>query len=89
MTGIFESDERTLEFISRRVRRKHRANAVYFRPDPDAEYAEKCVIDLSQVTSFVAVHPSPDNVVPVTELKDYELDGCFIGACTTAEEDCK
>ncbi|KAI1148096.1 aconitase iron-sulfur domain-containing protein [Nemania diffusa] len=87
VTGIFESDERTLEFISRRVRRKHRANAVYFRPDPDAEYAEKCVIDLSQVTSFVAVHPSPDNVVPVTELKDYELDGCFIGACTTAEED--
>ncbi|KAI0112253.1 hypothetical protein GGR51DRAFT_557435 [Nemania sp. FL0031] len=87
VTGIFESDERTLEFISRRLRRKDRANAVYFRPDPDAEYAEQRTINLSQVTSFVAVYPSPDNVVPVTELRDYELDGCFIGACTTAEED--
>ncbi|KAI1426361.1 hypothetical protein F5Y12DRAFT_784069 [Xylaria sp. FL1777] len=87
VTGVFESDERTLEYISRRVRRKYRSNAVYFRADPDAEYAEQRTIDLSQVTSFVALCPSPDNVVPVTEIKDYELDGCFIGACTTAEED--
>ncbi|TGJ79978.1 hypothetical protein E0Z10_g8784 [Xylaria hypoxylon] len=87
VTGIFESDERTVEYISRRVTRKHRSNAVYFRADPDAEYAGQHVIDLSQVTSFVAMCPSPDNVVPVTELQDYELDGCFIGACTTAEED--
>ncbi|KAF2968023.1 hypothetical protein GQX73_g5567 [Xylaria multiplex] len=87
VTGIFESDERTLEYISRRVTRKHRSNAVYFRADPNAEYAGQHVIDLSQVTSFVALCPSPDNVVPVTELQDYELDGCFIGACTTAEED--
>ncbi|KAJ3565701.1 hypothetical protein NPX13_g7408 [Xylaria arbuscula] len=87
VTGIFESDERTLEYISRRLRRKYRSGATYFRADLDAEYAEQRVIDLSQVTSFVAVHPSPDNVVPVTELREYELDGCFIGACTTAEED--
>ncbi|KAI0425598.1 hypothetical protein F5Y09DRAFT_94947 [Xylaria sp. FL1042] len=87
VTGIFESDERTLEYISRRVRRKYRSNAVYFRADPDAEYAEQHVIDLSQISSFVAICPSPDNVVPVTEVQGYELDGCFIGACTTAEED--
>ncbi|KAI0804954.1 hypothetical protein GGR55DRAFT_308661 [Xylaria sp. FL0064] len=87
VTGIFESDERTLEYISRRVRRKYRSNAVYFRADSDAEYAEQRVIDLSQITSFVAICPSPDNVVPVTEIQGYELDGCFIGACTTAEED--
>ncbi|KAK5636608.1 hypothetical protein RRF57_012320 [Xylaria bambusicola] len=87
VTGIFEPDERTLEYISKRLRRKYRSGAAYFRADPDAGYAEQRVIDLSQVTSFVAVHPSPDNVVPVTELRDYELDGCFIGACATAEED--
>ena len=77
-----------MEYISRRLRGKYRSGDTYFRADPDAEYAEQHAIDLSQVTSFVAVHPSPDNVVPVTELRDYELDGCFIGACTTAEEDC-
>lgn len=87
VTGIFESDERTQESISRRVRRKYRDDAVYFLPDPDAKYVEQRIIDLSQVTSFIAVYPSPDNVVPVTELQDYNLDGCFIGACTTAEED--
>ncbi|KAI1295807.1 hypothetical protein F5Y03DRAFT_387354 [Xylaria venustula] len=87
VTGIFESDERTVEYISRRIRRKYRSNAVYFRADDDAEFAGQHVIDLSQVTSFVAMCPSPDNVVPVTEVQHYELDGCFIGACTTAEED--
>ncbi|KAI0392697.1 hypothetical protein F5Y17DRAFT_477390 [Xylariaceae sp. FL0594] len=87
VTGIFEADERTVDFISRRARRKYREGGVYYRPDPDAEYAAQFTIDLSRVTSFVALCPSPDNVVPVTELSDYKLDGCFIGACTTAEED--
>lgn len=35
----------------------------------------------------MAKYPNPDDVVPVTEFKGTELDGCFIGACTTAEED--
>jgi hypothetical protein len=45
------------------------------------------VIDLAQVESFVARYPSPDDVVPVSELGGTLLNGCFIGACTTAEED--
>jgi homoaconitase/3-isopropylmalate dehydratase large subunit len=36
---------------------------------------------------MVALFPSPDNVVPVGEVAGKKLDGCFIGACTTAEED--
>lgn len=35
----------------------------------------------------MARYPSPDDVVPVSELAGTSLDGCFIGACTTAEED--
>jgi homoaconitase/3-isopropylmalate dehydratase large subunit len=35
----------------------------------------------------VAVFPSPDKVVPVSEVAGQSLHGCFIGACTTAEED--
>lgn len=45
------------------------------------------MIDLAQVESFVARYPSPDDVVPVSELGGTLLNGCFIGACTTAEED--
>ncbi|GAM86939.1 hypothetical protein ANO11243_049600 [Dothideomycetidae sp. 11243] len=66
---------------------KHRRGATYFRPDPDAVYAATHVIDLSQVESFVARYPKPDDVVPVSDMVGTALDGCFIGACTTAEED--
>lgn len=36
---------------------------------------------------MVALFPSPDNVVPVTHIAGMKLDGVFIGACTTGEED--
>ena len=35
----------------------------------------------------MARYPSPDDVVPISEVEGMHLDGCFIGACTTAEED--
>lgn len=60
---------------------------MYFKPDEDAVYAQTCVIDLSQTESCVARHPNPDDVVSVQEMANTSLDGCFIGACTTAEED--
>ncbi len=44
-------------------------------------------INLGDVEFSVAVYPSPDNVVPVSEVEGKHLDGCFIGACTTTEED--
>ena len=31
--------------------------------------------------------PSPDNVVPISDKADLALDGVFIGACTTTEEE--
>lgn len=57
------------------------------RPDDGASYAETATIDLSKVQSFVAKYPRPDDVVPVSDVQGQRLDGCFIGACTTAEED--
>ena len=35
----------------------------------------------------IALYPSPDNVQPVSAVAGKKLDGVFIGACTTAEED--
>lgn len=60
---------------------------MYFRPDADAVYAAVHEIDLTNVGSFIARYPKPDDVVPVTEEEGMELDECFIGACTTTEED--
>lgn len=73
--------------INRRKSPRHKQNSYYFYPDEDAEYVETHIIDLAKVESFVARYPSPDDVVPVSELEGTALDGCFIGACTTAEED--
>jgi homoaconitase/3-isopropylmalate dehydratase large subunit len=35
----------------------------------------------------VARYPNPDDVVRVADVAGTALDGCFIGACTTARED--
>ncbi|CRL28582.1 Aconitase-like core [Penicillium camemberti] len=87
ITGLFAPDNMTQEFINRRKLTRHKCNTVYFKPDVDAEYAAVHEIDLTNVTSFIARYPQPDDVVPVTEEEGMELDGCFIGACTTTEED--
>ena len=60
---------------------------MYFKPDPDAEYAGHYVIDLAEVESSVAVYPNLDDVVPVSDKAGMPLDGVFIGACTTTEEE--
>ena len=77
----------TNSFVSSRKVARHKSAAMYFRPDEDAVYAETHVIDLAKTESFVAKYPNPDDVVPVSEVAGTSLDGCFIGACTTAEED--
>ncbi|CAK4079500.1 unnamed protein product [Aphanomyces euteiches] len=85
IAGIFPADERTQAYIANRP--SHNQDALYFRADPDAKYAETFQIDLAELTPQVALFPSPDNVQPVSAVLNTPLDGCFIGACTTAEED--
>jgi homoaconitase/3-isopropylmalate dehydratase large subunit len=87
VTGIFATDEITLEYITRRRQKSHRSNSLYFKADEDAQYTGRYIIDLSKVESCMAVYPAPDAVVPVAEMSDMKLDGLFIGACTTTEED--
>ncbi|KAJ5782463.1 hypothetical protein N7457_004237 [Penicillium paradoxum] len=87
ISGIFVPDDVTVRFIDRRKSRRNKRHSVYFRPDPDASYAGKYVIDLAMVEPTIAIYPSPDNVVPVTEKVGMPLDGVFIGACTTTEEE--
>jgi 3-isopropylmalate dehydratase small subunit len=87
IAGVFEADEITQTYIQKRKVPQHKNSSLYFKADEDAEYAESYTIDLSKVDSLVAIYPSPDNVASVKEVEGKELDGVFIGACTTAEED--
>ncbi|CAI5715260.1 unnamed protein product [Hyaloperonospora brassicae] len=85
IAGVFPADESTAAYISKRP--DHNQDALYFRADKDAQYVEKFQIHLDNLEPQVALFPSPDNVKPVSEVVGMKLDGCFIGACTTAEED--
>ncbi|KAK8081097.1 hypothetical protein PG997_008915 [Apiospora hydei] len=87
ITGIFAPDHHTAAFIAQRKLARHKNHSHYFRPDPDCAYAATHVVDLARAEPFVARYPNPDDVVPVGEMGRQDLDGCFIGACTTAEED--
>lgn len=72
---MFVPDETTREFVEKRKNPKYKKSSIYYRPDEDAEYAESYTIDLDQVESFVARYPSPDDVVPVSEVAGTALDG--------------
>lgn len=87
ISGIFVPDEVTRRFIERRRSRRNKRHSVYFRPDPGAPYAGKYTVDLSMVAPTIALYPSPDSVVPVTQKVGMRLHGVFIGACTTTEEE--
>ncbi|MHA1728158.1 MAG: 3-isopropylmalate dehydratase large subunit [Promethearchaeota archaeon] len=56
-------------------------------PDKDAEYESVMEYDLSPTVPMVAMPHSPDNVVPVEEAPDIEVDQCFIGSCTNGSID--
>ena len=85
LNGIFEADAVVAEWLSRRS--SCADSPRYFRADPDAEYVARYVIDLDALEPQVAKPFSPDNVHAVSEVLGMPLDGCFVGACTTTEEE--
>lgn len=87
ITGIFVPDEVTHSYVNARPRKANKSSSLYFRADDEAQYAGKFEIDLAKVESFIALYPSPDNVVSLAEKTGMNFDGCFIGACTTTEEE--
>lgn len=78
-TSIFASDDRTRDYFERLGRPDD------FReigPDPDAEYDDEIVIDLSALEPLVALPSMPDNVVPVREAAGTKIDQVIVGSCT-------
>ena len=86
LNGIFEPDEQVADWLSRR-RRGYHDSAHYFRADDGAPYVAHYPIDLSTLPPQIARPFSPDNVFGVDELLGQPLDGAFVGACTTTEEE--
>ena len=52
-------------------------------PDPDAEYDEVMELDLSSLEPLIALPHQPDNVVPISSLKEHPVvHQVFMGSCT-------
>jgi 3-isopropylmalate/(R)-2-methylmalate dehydratase large subunit len=76
--GIIEPDQKTLDYV--RARTDKQVKPV--KSDPDAAYERVVDVDASNLEPQVAVPHSVDNVKPVSEVEDVEIDQGFIGSCT-------
>jgi len=80
-TSIFPSDENTYKFLKAQGREKDYKE---LKPDQTAVYSEEIKVNLSELDNLVACPHSPDNVVPVKELKDIKVNQVAIGSCTNS-----
>lgn len=80
-TSIFPSDEVTKAFLRAEERE---GDWVELSADPDAEYDERYVVDLSALRPLAACPHSPDNVKPVSELSGMKINQVCIGSCTNS-----
>ncbi len=76
--GIIEPDQKTLDYVKSRTDKPFKP----VKSDPDAKYEQVVDLDVSNLEPQVAVPHSVDNVKPVSEVEDVEVDQGFIGSCT-------
>lgn len=76
--GIFEADDRTLEWVTERCPRTPRAIA----PDPDAHYVQTVELDVIHLSPQVAKPHQVDRVVAVDEVVGVRIDEAVLGTCT-------
>jgi aconitate hydratase/homoaconitate hydratase len=85
LNGIFEADSQIATWLQRRS--SHTDEARYFKADEHASYLDTYTIDLSRMEPQLAQPFSPDNVRNLSDVAGMALNGAFIGACTTTEEE--
>lgn len=76
--GIFEVDEKTLEYIKEHSTKPF----TVYSADKDAVYDETYVIDLAKVRPTVSFPHLPDNTRTIDEVGDVVIDQVVIGSCT-------
>jgi 3-isopropylmalate/(R)-2-methylmalate dehydratase large subunit len=76
--GIIEPDQKTVEYVKSRTDKPFKV----VKSDADAAYERVVDVGVSNLEPQVAVPHSVDNVKPVSEVEDTEIDQAFIGSCT-------
>lgn len=83
-TSVFPSDATTRRFLESMGRG---SDWTELRADEGASYDKVIEIDLDGLGSMAACPHSPDNVKPVSELKDIKVTQVAIGSCTNSSLD--
>ncbi|HVB12936.1 MAG TPA: 3-isopropylmalate dehydratase large subunit [Nitrososphaerales archaeon] len=78
-TGIIASDQRTRQYLKEFGREDQWKE---IRADSDAIYESEITLNTSELEPQVALPSSPDNVKPISEVKDVKVNEVFIGSCT-------
>ena len=78
--AVFFVDDITKKFLSSIGISNNSYNPIY--PDKDADYSKELIYDLSDIIPLVACPHTVDNVKPVTELVDIDIQQYLIGTCT-------
>lgn len=76
--GIFEVDEKTLEYVSEHSIRIPKV----FKADADAEYSRTIEIDLAAIKPTVAFPHLPENTRTIDDVGEVRIDQVVIGSCT-------
>lgn len=79
MTGIFEPDQRMLDWVDERV---GGASYTPYSSDDDADYDDRIEIDCEGLEPQVAAPHSPSNVGPVDDVTGVKIDQAVVGSCT-------
>lgn len=81
ITSVFPSDEMTRNFLKAQAREE---DWIELKADDGASYERVVNIDLSRLVPLAACPHSPDNVRPVREVGEIEVDQVCIGSCTNS-----
>jgi len=76
--GIFEPDEKTLEYVRGRGRHPH----TIYKSDADAAYKQVIEINLAEVEPQVSFPHLPENARPISQVGNIPIDQAVIGSCT-------
>jgi 3-isopropylmalate/(R)-2-methylmalate dehydratase large subunit len=79
--GIVEPDETTRNFLETRVP-SGKVDIEQWKSDADAKYEKTINIDVSGLEPQVACPSSVDNVKPISQVGDIEVNQAFVGSCT-------
>src|SRR5215218_5035810 len=80
-TSLFESDEVTLDYLTRQGRPQDYKR---YTGDPGCSYDENIEINLSELEPLIALPGSPDAVHKVRDVQGIDVHQVLIGSCTNS-----